>query len=187
MENSVNRLRLSTTTAPLIGSLRAQTRSYLAFILLGLGTLLPFNFFITAGPFYCVKFKNSNQTETSISLGLLYESTVILCASLTNLITVILVTVKFAPYIHKFRIYTSFSVIMLCFLLSLGLVLIKEVRHPYLFFSVTIVLVMVQSVCSTVLLNSFYSLASTLPSRYIQGNTLWAYLFLLSRDSEKKN
>lgn len=172
MEDSINVPRLSTAAAPLIGSLHAKTRSYLAFIWLGLGTLLPFNFFIAAGPSFCYQLKDSNQDNKSMPLNLLYESTVISCASLTNLITVIFVTVKFVPYIHNKRIYTSLSIIIVCFLISLTLTLIHGILQGVLFFTFTMILVMIQSVCSAILLNCFFSLASTLPSRYVQGKVL---------------
>lgn len=172
MEDSINVPRLSTAAAPLIGSLHAKTRSYLAFIWLGLGTLLPFNFFIAAGPSFCYQLKDSNQDNKSMPLNLLYESTVISCASLTNLITVIFVTVKFVPYIHNKRIYTSLSIIIVCFLISLTLTLIHGKLQGVLFFTFTMILVMIQSVCSAILLNCFFSLASTLPSRYVQGKVL---------------
>lgn len=172
MEDSINVPRLSTAVAPLIGSLHAKTRSYLAFIWLGLGTLLPFNFFIAAGPSFCYQLKDSNRDNKSMHLNLLYESTVISCASLTNLITVIFVTVKFVPYIHNKRIYTSLSIIIVCFLISLTLTLIHGILQGVLFFTFTMILVMIQSVCSAILLNCFFSLASTLPSRYVQGKVL---------------
>jgi equilibrative nucleoside transporter 1/2/3 len=167
MDESIDIPRLS--TAPLVGSLHGKTRAYLAFVWLGLGTLLPFNFFITAGPYFCEKLKDKTGSNTTIPLNLLYESTVISCASLTNLITVILVTVKYVPYILNKRIYTSLSVIILCFGISLTLALIDHKNQVILFFTLTMILVMIQSVCSAVLLNCFFSLASTLPSQYIQG------------------
>ncbi len=171
MEDSIEIPRLS--AAPLIGSLHAQTRTYLAFIWLGLGTLLPFNFFITAGPYFCDKLNDKTANSTALPLNLIYESTVISCASLTNLITVILVTVKYVPYIHKKRIYTALSVIILCFGISLTMALIDHKNQFVLFFTFTMILVMIQSVCSAVLLNCFFSLASTLPSRYIQGKNFF--------------
>ncbi len=170
MDNSVNLPRISTTATPLVGSIYAQTRSYIAFVWLGLGTLLPFNFFITADPYYHCKLEDSTLfNTTTIHLNLLYENTVTLCASLTYLITMILVTFIFIPYIHKYRIYISFIIIIICFCISLTFALISEKHWLGIFFILTMIFVMIQSVCSAVLLNSFFSLASTLPSRYIQG------------------
>jgi len=167
MDSSVDLPRITVT--PLIGSIYAQTWSYLAFVWLGLGTLLPFNFFITTGPYFCRQLRDSTSPNTTVSLELLYENAVTTSASFTNLITIILVTCIFIPYIHKYRIYTSLIVIIICFILSLTFALISSKSWRGLFFAIIMILVMVQSICSAVLLNCFFSLASTLPSRYIQG------------------
>jgi len=77
MDDSVNLPRISTTATPLIGSIYGQTRSYIAFVWLGLGTLLPFNFFMTADPYYRCKFEDRTLFNTTyIHLDLLYENTV---------------------------------------------------------------------------------------------------------------
>ena len=76
---------------------------------------------------------------------------------------------KCVPYVLKYRIYTSFVIIIVCFFVTVGPALSPAIRYPYLFFAVTMVLVIIQSICSAILLNCFYSLASTLPSQYIQG------------------
>lgn len=173
MENSLEVPPLTTTRTPLIGSIRAQTRSYIAFVLLGVATLLPFNFYIAANSYFSCKFNDSSGADnSSVHVGYIYESTVILCGSFTNLITLILVTMKCAPYVLKYRIYISFIIIIICLLLSIGPALATNIAHTYIFFGLTMVLVMIQTVCSAVLLNCFYSLASTLPNRYIQGMSL---------------
>lgn len=169
MEESIDLPRLSTTTIPLVGSFYARNRSYLAFVWLGLGALLPFNFFITAGPYFCKKLRNSNLPNASVPLELLYENTVTSCASFTNLLTMILITFIFVPYIYKYRIYTSLIITIICFIASLTLALVHTRQWRGLFFALTMILVMIQSVCSAILLNSYFSLASTLPSQYIQG------------------
>ena len=178
MENSIDIPPLTTARTPLIGSLKAQTRSYIAFILLGVATLLPFNFYITANAYFSCKFNDtSGAKNSSIHVGYIYESTVILCGSFTNLITLILVTVKCAPYVLKYRIYVSFIIIIVCLLLSIGPALATSIEHTYIFFGLTMVLVMIQTVCSAVLLNCFYSLASTLPNRYIQGIRIFSFSY----------
>lgn len=170
MDESIESPRLSTAATPLIGSIYHKTRSYLSFVLLGLGTLLPFNFFITADPYFRHKLHDSTLSNTSTSdLELIYENTVTICASLINLIIVIIVTFIYVPYIHKYRIYASLSIITTCLIICFSLIFV-DVQHWRLeFFILIMILVMIQSGCSAVLLNCFFSLASTLPSRYIQG------------------
>jgi equilibrative nucleoside transporter 1/2/3 len=172
MDNSFDLPRVSTAATPLVGSIYARNWSYLAFVCLGLGSVLPFNFFITADPYFRHKLHDPNSPNISMSrLEFFYENTVIICASLTNLITVILVTFIFVPYIHKYRIYTSLTGITICLFICFSFTFINVKQWRGIFFALTMVLVMIQSVCSAVLWNCFFSLASTLPSRYIQGKT----------------
>jgi equilibrative nucleoside transporter 1/2/3 len=162
--------RISTAERPLIGSIYDRSWSYVAFVWLGLGTVLPFNFFITANPYFHYKLHDSTSPDTSMSrLELSYENAVTLCAAFTNLITVIIVTFIYVPYIHKYRIYASLCGITLCLLACFSLIFINVQHWRGIFFALTMIFVMLQSVCSAILLNCFFSLASTLPSRYIQG------------------
>ncbi|UJR27624.1 hypothetical protein I4U23_008905 [Adineta vaga] len=169
MDNSLDLPRSSAATTPLIGSIYHGTWSYIAFIWLGLGTTLPFNFFITADPYFRHKLHDPSSNISMSHLEFFYENSVTICASLTNFLTVILVTFIYVPYIHKYRIYTSLTGITLCLLTCFAFTLINVKKWRAIFFAITMVLVMIQSVCSAILLNCFFSLASTLPSRYIQG------------------
>lgn len=170
MENSIDVAGTSTAATPLIGTIYHRAWSYLAFVWLGLGTVLPFNFFITADPYFRHKLHDSTLSNTSIfHLELLYENTVIVCSSFTNLITIIVVTFIYVPYIHKYRIYTSLCGITICLLICLSFTFINVKHWREIFFALTMIFVMIQSICSAILLNCFFSLASTLPSRYIQG------------------
>ncbi|CAF3434653.1 unnamed protein product [Rotaria sp. Silwood1] len=169
MDNSINRPRISTTAMSLIGSIYSRTWSYLAFVWLGLGVVLPFHFFIIADPYFRYQLHDSTSLNISISsLELSYENSVTLCSSLTNIITIILVTFIFVPYIHKYRIYISLCGITICLIICLSFTFINVKKWRIIFFILTMILVMIQHVCSAVLLNCYYSLASTLPSRYIQ-------------------
>ncbi|CAF3293153.1 unnamed protein product, partial [Rotaria sp. Silwood2] len=156
--SSVDQSRISTNAIPLIGSIYSRTWSYLAFVWLGLGVLLPFHFFIIADPYFRHQLHDSTLSNASISrLELSYE----------NVVT--LFTFIFFPYIHKYRIYTSLFGITICLIICLSLIFVNVEKWRLIFFISTMILVMIQSMCCAVLLNCFYSLASTLPSRYLQG------------------
>ena len=95
MNNSMHHPRMSTTTVALIGSVYNRTLSYLAFAWLGLGVVLPFNFFIVADPYFRYKLHDSTLFNASISrLELSYENIVTLCSSLTNLINSLLILLE---------------------------------------------------------------------------------------------
>lgn len=157
-------------TAPLVGTMYAKTRSYLAFVWLGLGSLLPFYFFATADPYYRCKLRATNNTKSGSSLDIYFANTVIFCSTLTNLLTIILVTFIWIPYIYRKRIYISLVGIILCLIVSL-IIAIPGYNSSllWLLFILIMVFIMIQNVFSAILVNCYYSLASTLPSRYIQG------------------
>ncbi|CAF3178970.1 unnamed protein product [Rotaria sp. Silwood2] len=173
MDSSTNSPRVSTTSVPIVISIDGHNWSYWAFVWLGLGSLLPINFFITADPYFRYKLHDSKISNSSVSrLELSYENAVMLCASVPNLIATILVTFICVPYIHKYRIYTSLSGIAICLLICFALIFVNVSQWREIFFIVTMILVMIQGVFCAILLNCFFSLASTLPSQYIQGNIL---------------
>jgi equilibrative nucleoside transporter 1/2/3 len=163
--------RVSTSSEPLVVSVDGHNWFYWAFVWLGLGSLLPFNFFITADPYFRYKLHDSTMPNSSASrLELSYENAVTLCASVPNLIATILVTFFYVPYIHKYRVCTSLSGITICLLICFSLIFVNVNQWRGIFFILTMILVMIQGVLCAILLNCFFSLASTLPSRYIQGN-----------------
>jgi len=171
MDSPTHSPRISTTSVPLVGSVDGNNWSYWAFVWLGLGSLLPFNFFITADPYFRYKLHDSTLSNSSASrLELSYENAVTLCASVPNFIAAILVTFICVPHIHKYRIYTSLSGITICLLICFSLIFVNVSHWREIFFMLTMILVMIQGVLCAILLNCFFSLASTLPSRYIQGN-----------------
>ena len=165
--------RVTTASLPLVTPIDGHNWSYWAFVWLGLGSLLPFNFFITADPYFRYKLHDSTVANASASrLELSYENAVTLCASVPNLLGTILVTFVCVPYIHKYRIYTSLMGITVCLLVCFSLIFVDVHEWREIFFLVTMILVMIQGVLCAILLNCFFSLASALPSRYIQGEML---------------
>ncbi|CAF3027490.1 unnamed protein product [Rotaria socialis] len=170
MDSPSHSPRVSTTSVPLVLAVDGHSWSYWAFVWLGLGSLLPFNFFITADPYFRYKLHDSKTPNSSASrLELSYENAVTLSVSVPNLIATILVTFVCVPYIHKYRIYSSLSGIAICLLICFAFIFVNVNQWREIFFIVTMGLVMIQGVLCAILLNCFFSLASTLPSRYIQG------------------
>ncbi|CAF1462440.1 unnamed protein product [Adineta steineri] len=170
MDSSSNSPRVSTTSVPGVITIDGHSWSYWAFVWLGLGSLLPFNFFITADPYFRYKLHDPTMPNSTVSrLELSYENAVTICAAVPNLIATIFVTFVCIPYIHKYRIYTSLSGITICLLICFSLIFVDVHRWREIFFFLTMILVMIQGVFCAILLNCFFSLASTLPSRYIQG------------------
>lgn len=170
MEDSLNRPRVSTSSVPLVMSIDNHNWLYWAFIWLGLGSLLPINFFITADPYFRYKLHDPTLgNATASKLELAYENAVTVCSSVPNMIVTLLVTFICIPYVHKYRICGSLIGITICFLICFALVFVDVSHWRELFFIITMILVMIQGVLNAILLNCLFSLTSTLPSRYIQG------------------
>lgn len=165
--------QVTTASVPLVTSIDGQSWSYWAFVWLGLGSLLPLNFFITADPYFRYKLHDSTAANGSASrLELVYENAVVICGSIPNLIATILVTFIFVSHIHKFRIYTSLMGITFCLLVCFVLIFIDVHQWRGIFFLITMLVVMLQGVLSAILLNCYFALTSALPSRYIQGRII---------------
>ena len=180
MDKAIGPFRLSSASTPLVGSADGRHWTYWAFVWLGLGSLLPFHFFITAEPYFRFKLHDSSSTNASITrLELSYENAVTLSGAVPHLVTTLLVTCFCLPHMHKYRIYVSLLGVILCLLTAMTLLFIDVQHWRELFFALIMVLVMIQGVLGAILRNCFFSLASTLPSRYIQGNSMECLSFEL--------
>lgn len=171
MHSPSNSPRVSTSSVPLVVSIDGHNWSYWALVWLGLGSLLPINFFITADPYFRYKLHDPTMSNSSASrLELSYENAVTLAGAVPNLIVTILVTFFCVPFIHKYRIYSSLIGITICLLICFVFIFVNVSQWREIFFILTMLLVMIQGGLCAILLNCFFSLTSTLPSRYIQGN-----------------
>jgi hypothetical protein len=180
--------QLSIATVPLVGSIDGHNWSYWAFVGLGLGSLLPFNLFITADPYTLYKLSDLLVNNTSLLLfELPYENAAISGAAVSYLFTTLCITFFFLPYIHKYRIYTSFIGIILCLFICFLFTFVNVQQWPTVFFVIIMILVIIQSILGAILLNSLLSLVSTLPSRYIQGSSIVMPLHKYIRCSRKRN
>ena len=123
MDKGISLSRLNSASTTLIGSVGAHYGTYWAFVWLGIGSPLPFTFFITAEPYFRFKLHDSSSVNASISrLEVSYENAVTVSAAAPHLFTTLLVTCFCLPHIHKYRIYTSFVGVIMC--LSTCLILI---------------------------------------------------------------
>lgn len=162
---------INTGTIPSVGSTDGYKWSYRAFLWLGLGSMLSFNFFITADPYFRSKLHNESATTNGSmsSLEQIYENALLLSAAIPHLITTIALTFFVFPFTHKRRIYTSSFGIILCLLFIFILAFIHVQQWLEIFFGMMMIVVLILSVLGAVLLNSFFSIVSTLPSRYVHG------------------
>uniref|UniRef100_A0A8C5HML8 Equilibrative nucleoside transporter 1-like n=1 Tax=Gouania willdenowi TaxID=441366 RepID=A0A8C5HML8_GOUWI len=147
---------------------------WIIFFILGLGTLLPWNFFMTATMYFTSRLneKSSNSTANLTAEG--GESHNVLQSKFNNVMTLcamvpLLVFTCLNSFIHqripqKLRISGSLMVIFVVFLLTA--VFVKVDIEPVPFFTLTMIKIVCINSFGAVLQGSLFGLAGILPASY---------------------
>ncbi|XP_074532384.1 equilibrative nucleoside transporter 1-like [Halichoeres trimaculatus] len=152
---------------------------WIIFFILGLGTLLPWNFFMTATMYFTSRLKDtpstdlsSNQT-TNVTLDLgdtrnvlesKFNNVMTLCAMVPLLIFTCLNSFIHQRIPQKLRISGSLTVILVVFLLTA--VLVKVDVAPLPFFTLTMIKIVCINSFGAILQGSLFGLAGVLPASY---------------------
>ncbi|XP_042358201.1 equilibrative nucleoside transporter 1-like [Plectropomus leopardus] len=151
---------------------------WIIFFILGLGTLLPWNFFMTATMYFTSRLKESpadlspNQTinktmeggDTRTVLEAKFNSLMTLCAMVPLLIFTCLNSFLHQRIPQKLRISGSLGVILVVFLLTA--VLVKVDMAPLPFFTLTMIKIICINSFGAILQGSLFGLAGILPASY---------------------
>uniref|UniRef100_A0A8C4DJR5 Equilibrative nucleoside transporter 1 n=1 Tax=Dicentrarchus labrax TaxID=13489 RepID=A0A8C4DJR5_DICLA len=143
--------------------------------MLGLGTLLPWNFFMTATMYFSSRLKDSsfvdssaNQTEPAGEhrsvLEAKFNNVMTLCAMLPLLICTCLNSFLHSLISQRLRVMGSLLVIMFVFMATA--VLVKVPLEPLPFFSSTMVKIVIINSFGAVLQGSLFGMAGLLPASY---------------------
>lgn len=143
----------------------------ISFFILGLGTLLPWNFFITAIPYFQGRLAGANSTAEALSTNHTgptdsynFNNWVTLLSQLPLLLFTLLNSFLYQCIPEAVRILGSLLAILLLFVLTAALV--KVDLSPGLFFSITMASVwFINSFCA-VLQGSLFGQLGTMPSTY---------------------
>ncbi|XP_077718635.1 equilibrative nucleoside transporter 2 isoform X1 [Canis aureus] len=143
----------------------------ISFFILGLGTLLPWNFFITAIPYFQGRLAGANTTtgaldtnHTGLADTFNFNNWVTLLSQLPLLLFTLLNSLLYQCIPEMVRILGSLLVILLLFALTAALV--KVDMSPGPFFSITMASVwFINSFCA-VLQGSLFGQLGTMPSTY---------------------
>ncbi|XP_032345797.1 equilibrative nucleoside transporter 2 isoform X5 [Camelus ferus] len=143
----------------------------ISFFILGLGTLLPWNFFITAIPYFQGRLTGANSTaetlgtnHTSPADTFNFNNWVTLLSQLPLLLFTLLNSFLYQCIPETVRILGSLLVILLLF--ALTAVLVKVDMSPGLFFSITMASVWFINSFGAVLQGSLFGQLGTMPSTY---------------------
>ncbi|XP_061888684.1 equilibrative nucleoside transporter 1-like isoform X1 [Entelurus aequoreus] len=139
------------------------------FLILGVGTLLPWNFFMTATTYFVSRLKVwPNETaageEPRGVLEARFSNVMTLCAMLPLLIFTCLNSFLHSRVPQRVRVAGSLLVIMVVFLLTA--LLVKVPMDPPNFFLVTMVKIVIINSFGAVLQGSLFGMAAALPASY---------------------
>ncbi|XP_071328363.1 equilibrative nucleoside transporter 1-like isoform X2 [Trachinotus anak] len=148
---------------------------WLIFFLLGLGTLLPWNFFMTATMYFTNRLKDSSLADSSANrteeagehrsvLEAKFNNVMTLCAMLPLLLCTCLNSFLHTLISQHLRVMGSLLIIMFVFIVTA--VLVKVPLEPLPFFSITMVKIVIINSFGAVLQGSLFGMAGLLPASY---------------------
>ncbi|NXH17111.1 S29A3 protein, partial [Bucco capensis] len=165
-EPSVNRYRQQKPSDHFHGA-------YMIFFILGIGSLLPWNFFITAKHYWMYKLQNcSDQAgpagQAASDLRDFFESYISIASTVPSVLCLIgnFLLVNKVP--ASIRILSSLFIMLAVFLLITMLVKVDTSSWTTSFFALTICCVVVVSSASTVFSSSIFGLSSCFPMKNLQ-------------------
>ncbi|KAM4594161.1 equilibrative nucleoside transporter 1-like [Fundulus diaphanus] len=148
---------------------------WMIFFMLGLGTLLPWNFFMTATMYFRHRLKGPSSTDVPANhsevaserhsfLEAKFNNVMTLCAMLPLLLCTCLNSFLHSLIPQRLRIMGSLLIIMFVFIVTA--VLVKVPMEPLPFFSVTMVKIIIINSFGAVLQGSLFGMAGLLPTSY---------------------
>ncbi|XP_037078076.1 equilibrative nucleoside transporter 3-like [Pollicipes pollicipes] len=164
-----------------------STIVYCIFYLLGMGTLLPWNFFITADSYWNYKFRNTTNSSADAQTDL--QDNFFGYLSVASMVPNTLMLTLNAAFGHKIRqqlkLVLSLVVVIVFFILTTVLVPINSDDWQITFFSITMVMVVILNVGSAVFQGGLFGVAAQFPARYlsavISGQALGAVFACVAR------
>ncbi|KAM3623372.1 uncharacterized protein V6R79_010279 [Siganus canaliculatus] len=145
---------------------RGQAVGVIIFVL-GLGTLLPWNFFMTASQYFNERLavqNSTNSTSGATPRSYNYDSWMALISQLPLLLFTLLNSFLY-QWVRE-RVRVAFSLIGILLLFSLTAALVQVPMEPDTFFSVTMATIWFINMCSAVLQGSLFGMVGLFPPRY---------------------
>ncbi|MBN3326696.1 S29A3 protein, partial [Atractosteus spatula] len=145
---------------------------YAIFFLLGVGSLLPWNFFITAKHYWVYKLTNaSGQADGQVprsNLSDYFESYLSIASTVPSVLCLVLNFLLVNKVSPAVRVLSSLAVILLVFMVTTALVKIDTSERREEFFVVTLVSVAVVSGTSNIFTGSVFGVTGRFPMRISQ-------------------
>ncbi|XP_064623918.1 equilibrative nucleoside transporter 1-like [Lineus longissimus] len=149
---------------------------YGLFYLLGMGTLLPWNFFTTAKLYFEYKLRNTSlpdsvdytKPEYQTELQVTFENYLAIAAMVPGVLFMFLNTAVTKTIRLKVRMVTSLIMMILLFVFTVILVKLDTDDWQLIFFIVTLCSVVIINASSAIMQGCLFGLASMFPEKYTQ-------------------
>ncbi|XP_010171647.1 equilibrative nucleoside transporter 3 [Antrostomus carolinensis] len=144
--------------------------AYIIFFLLGIGSLLPWNFFITAKHYWMYKLQNCSDEagQAASDLRDFFESYISIASTVPSVLCLVGNFLLINKVPASVRILSSLFIMLAVFLVITMLVKVDTSTWTTHFFALTIICVVVVSSASTVFTSSIFGLSSCFPMRNLQ-------------------
>lgn len=144
----------------------------IGFTILGITTLLPWNFFITATDYWMFKFRNVTgeydveqpHIGERSPLQIFFESYLAIAANVPMLFSMFINSLYGQRFSQKKRLYVSLSVMLVVFTLTTIFVKINTDQMQITFFTVTMVLVVIISFFSATFQAAIFGIVANFPN-----------------------
>ena len=145
---------------------------FIGFTILGITTLLPWNFFITATDYWMYKFRNvtsmydaeAPHTSERTPLQTFFESYLAIAANVPMLFSMVLNSLYGQRFTQKSRLYVSLTVMLVIFALTTAFVKINTDHMQLIFFSVTMFMVVIISLFSAIFQAAIFGIVASFPN-----------------------
>lgn len=145
------------------------------FMILGVTTLLPWNFFITATDYWMYKFRNvsglydAEQPHTSerTPMQTFFESYLAIAGNVPMFLSMLVNSIYGQRFSQKKRLYVSLSVMLIVFTLTTVFVKIDTDEMQSTFFVVTMVMVVIVSFFSATFQAAIFGIVASFPNKYM--------------------
>ncbi|XP_028323905.1 equilibrative nucleoside transporter 3 [Gouania willdenowi] len=145
---------------------------YISFFLMGIGSLLPWNFFITARHYWLYKLSNhtghQGSEEPRSDLSDYFESYLAIASTVPSVLCLILNYILINKLSANVRVFSSLFVILLVFLVTTALVKVDVSDSTMEFFVGTIICLAIVSGASNVFTGSVFGISGHFPMRISQ-------------------
>ncbi|XP_045113466.1 equilibrative nucleoside transporter 1-like isoform X2 [Portunus trituberculatus] len=140
---------------------------YFCFLLLGLGTLLPWNFFITAQSYWDFKLENKTGNGTRTHLQDLYTPLQVCLSQIPNFIFLFINALFSHKIPQRIRLLVSLTLMILLFCITTVFTQVNTNEWQVGFFTLTMIIIILINSAGAVFQGGLFGVAGMFPEKYM--------------------